>query len=134
MHFERRQQLSVFLENRVGALSELLKLISDRSINLLAICAIDTVEEAVLRVVAENGQKTLAALHEAGFHVLETEVLVITLDNAAGATGTVATRLAQAGINIDYLYASAHPDMSKACLVLRTHQMDEAASILKGAE
>ncbi len=37
------KQYSVFLENRVGALAELCKLISDRSINLLAICAVDTV-------------------------------------------------------------------------------------------
>jgi hypothetical protein len=133
MEFRQCTQFSVFLENRVGALAELLKLISDRSINLLAICAIDTVEEAVLRIVPEDEPGTLAALREAEFHVVETDVLAITLDNVAGATGRVATQLAEAGINIDYIYASAHPEVGKACLVLRTHQMSKAMKVLKGA-
>ncbi len=59
MKIETCKQYSVFLENKVGALAELCKLISDKSINLLAICAIDTVEEAVLRIVAEDEVRTL---------------------------------------------------------------------------
>lgn len=134
MEYKICKQFSVFLENRVGALSELCKLISDRSINLLAICAIDTIEEAVLRIVAENEPATLKALKEAGLRVLETDIFLITLDNVPGATGNVATTLAQGGINIDYLYASAHPEGPKSFLVLRTHQMAETERVLKGGQ
>ena len=124
------KQYSVFLENRVGALAELCKLISDRSINLLAICAIDTVEEAVLRIVAEDEAGTLEALKSAGFRVVETDILLVELDNIPGATGRMATRLAEAGINIDYIYASAHPEGKKAYIILRTHQINEALKTL----
>ena len=134
MEYKICKQFSVFLENRVGALSELCKLISDRSINLLAICAIDTIEEAVLRIVAEDEPGTLEALQEAGLRVLETDIFLITLDNVPGATGRVATMLAQAGINIDYIYASAHPEGPKSYLVLRVHQMAEAERVLKGGK
>ncbi len=132
MKAKRCKQFSVFLENRVGALAEICKLISDRSINLLAICAIDTVEEAVLRIVAEDEAGTLDTLRRAGFHVVETEVFLVELDNVPGATGTMATQLATGGVNIDYIYASAHPEGPKAYLVLRTHQMAEAERVLKG--
>ena len=132
MEFIKCRQYSVFLENRVGALADLCKLISDRSINLLAICAIDTIEEAVLRVVPDNEAETLKALKEGGFQAIETTVYLITLDNVPGATGTVATKLAEGGVNISYIYASAHPEGNKAYLVLRTHQMDEAEKILRG--
>ncbi len=132
MEFKKCRQYSVFLENRVGALADLCRLISDRSINLLAICAIDTVEEAVLRVVPDNEAETLNALKEGGFQVIETDIFLITLDNVPGATGKVATKLAEGGININYINASAHPEGHKAYLVLRTHQMDEAGKILKG--
>ena len=132
MRVKKCRQYSVFLENRVGALAELCQLISDRSINLLAICAIDTVEEAVLRVVAEDEVKTLEALKGAGFRVVQTEVFLVELDNVPGATGRIATRLAKAGINIDYIYASAHPQGPKAYLVLRTQQMTEAEKVFKG--
>jgi hypothetical protein len=134
MDLKRCKQFSVFLENRVGALAEICRLISERSINLLAICAIDTVEEAVLRIVAEDETGTLDALRRAGFRVVETDVFLVELDNVPGATGTMATRLAEAGVNIDYIYASAHPEGAKAYLVLRTHQMAEAANVLKGGE
>jgi len=134
MKVKRCKQFSVFLENRVGALAEICKLISDRSINLLAICAIDTVEEAVLRIVAEDEGGTLDTLRRAGFRVVETEVFLVELDNVPGATGRMATQLATDGVNIDYIYASAHPEGGKAYLVLRTHQMAEAERVLKGGE
>ena len=133
MEYKIGKQYSVFLENRAGALAELCKLISDRSLNLYAICAIDTVEEAVLRVVPEKGPETLEALKSGGFHVIETEVLLVTIENTPGATGGVASLLAQAGINIDYIYSAAHPEVTKATLVLRTHSMDEAEKILLNA-
>ncbi|MDD5083242.1 MAG: hypothetical protein PHU08_07725, partial [Dehalococcoidales bacterium] len=123
MEIKKCKQFSVYLENRVGALAEICKLISDCAINLLAICAVDTVEEAVLRIVAEDEAGTLAALKKAGFRVVQTDVFLIELDNVPGATGSMATQLANAGINIDYIYASAHPSGEKAYLVLRTHQM-----------
>jgi hypothetical protein len=132
MQAKKCRQFSVFLENRVGALAELCKLISDRSINLYGICAIDTVEEAVLRIVAEDEPGTLQVLKGAGFHATETEVFLVELDNVPGATGTMATQLANAGINIDYIYASAHPTGRKAYLVLRTHQVAEAEKVLIG--
>lgn len=134
MKAKRCRQFSVFLENRVGALAEICKLVSDRSINLLAICAIDTVEEAVLRIVAEDEGGTLDTLRRSGFRVVETEVFLVELDNVPGATGKMATQLATGGINIDYIYASAHPEGHKAYLVLRTHQMAEAERVLKGGD
>ena len=132
MKIKRCKQYSVYLENRVGALAEICKLISDRSINLLGICAIDTVEEAVLRMVVEDEAGTLEALKQTGLRAIATEVLLVELDNVPGATGRMATQLARAGINIDYIYASAHPEGRKAYLVLRTHQLADAEKVLKG--
>jgi hypothetical protein len=132
MKAKKCRQFSVFLENRVGALANICKLISDNSINLLAICAVDTVEEAVLRIVAEDEAGTLKALKKAKFNPVSTDVFLIELDNVPGATGKMASDLASAGINIDYIYASAHPDGEKAYLVLRTHQVAEAERVLKG--
>ena len=132
--FRKKTQYSVFLENKVGALADLCNLIADRSINLPAVCAIDTVEEAVLRVVAEDDTAALAVLKEAGLRVVETQILLIELENAPGATGRVAAALARSGVNIDYIYAAAHESGAKAHLVLRTHQNDEAEKTLREME
>lgn len=131
MEYQMGVQYSVFLENRAGALAELCKLISDKSLNLYAICAIDTVEEAVLRVVPEKGPETLEALKSGGFRVIETKVFLITIENIPGATGGVANLLAEMGINIDYIYSSVHPDNQKTYLVLKAQQISETAHLLE---
>lgn len=130
MRVERKKQLSVYLENRAGALAEICQIIADRSINLFAICAIDTVEEAVLRIVPEDPVEARSALEAARFRPIETEILLVELDNKPGATGAMAARVASMGINIDYIYASAHPEEARAVLVLRTHEIDQAQGLL----
>ena len=130
MKTEQATQLSVYLENRVGALADLCRLIAEHSINLYAICAIDTVEEAVVRLVAENSKEAVTILSDHGFRPIETDVLLIELDNEPGATGRIASALSQANINIDYIYASANPGSDKALLVLRTQSLQDASSIL----
>ena len=133
MKFDLAKQYSIFLENRAGALAEVCRMISDEKINLHAICAIDTIEEAVLRIVPERGAETKNLLQKRDFRVIESDVILIELNNEPGATGDVASVLSEAGINIDYVYASANPDCRKSTLVLRVHQIEDALRVLGGA-
>lgn len=125
------KQYSVFLENRVGALAEVCKMISDEKINLHAICAIDTIEESILRIVPEKGDETVALFKKAGFRVIESEVILVELENEPGATGDMATRLSRAGINIGYVYASANPSCHKSTLIVRVSNIEEALNVLR---
>ena len=130
MFIQRRKQLSVYLENRAGELAELCKILEKHSINIIGICAVDTIEEAVLRIVPEDEPAACSILKESGFAVIETEILAIEIPNVPGATGSVAARLSRAGINIDYIYGSAHPEEGKAVVILKTRQINEAESII----
>ncbi len=132
MKYELAKQYSIFLENRAGALAEVCKMISDEKINLHAICAIDTIEEAVLRIVPEKGAETRKLLQNRDFRVIESDVILVELNNEPGATGDVASILSEAGINIDYVYASANAGCKKSTLVLRVHQIEETLKILGG--
>ena len=115
MKVQRATQFSVYLENRVGALADLCEIVATHQINLVAICAIDTVEEAVLRIVPEDFSATEAALLARDFRPIETEVLIVEVANRPGATGQVAYALAQAGVNIvvrglsDRCFGCLHP-------------------------
>lgn len=132
MKADRCKQYSVFLENRVGALAEVCRIIANEKINLHAICAIDTIEESILRIVPEKGPETKEILQNAGFKVIESEVILVELVNAPGATGDMATILSEAGVNIGYIYASANSDCNKSTLILRVGHIDEALNVLRG--
>jgi len=127
----RRRQISAYLENRPGALAEICDLIERERINLLAMCAVDMVEEAVVRLVPDDPDRVARALEDEGFRVIDCDVLVVDLPNRAGSAGRIAARLAGTGINIDYLYASAHPAQDRTLLALRTHEIDEAERTLR---
>ena len=131
MKVARRRQISAYLENRPGALAEICDLIERERINLLAMCAIDMVEDAVVRLVPEEPERVARALEDKGFRVIDCDVLIVDLPNRAGSAGRVAGRLAATGINIDYLYASSHPDQERTVLALRTQALDEAEATLR---
>ena len=126
------KQYSIFLENRVGALAEVCRIIADEKINLHAICAIDTIEESILRIVPEKGPAAAKILRDAGFRIIESEVILVELENTPGATGDVATKLSEAGINISYVYASANSRCMQSTLVLRVQLIEKALQVLRG--
>jgi hypothetical protein len=131
MQVGRRKQLSIYLENRAGALAEVCEVIEQQRINLIAICAIDGVEEALVRLVPEDAEAAAATLEEAGIRSMETEVLVVELENEPGGAGRVATILAGRGLNIDYLWVTSRPGEASSLLVVRTHPIDEAERALR---
>lgn len=60
----------------------------------------------------------------------EQDVLVIELENRAGALVRIAQSLAEADINIAYAYCTATPSQEFGCLVLRTDQLERAQELL----
>ena len=56
------QQLSVFMENREGRLDEILKILSEAGVNIVALSLADTSEYGMLRMIVSDPHKGRAAL------------------------------------------------------------------------
>lgn len=125
-----QKQLSVFLENRPGVLARVCSILSENSINLLAIAIHDTVDNAVVRLLADNPSKALLLLEREEFYVLEQEVLVLEIMNRPGELTRICQSLAEADINIDYAYCTARPDQHSCCLVIKTSDPTRALELL----
>ena len=126
-----QKQLSVFLENRPGALAKLCGTLAEAGINILALSVNDTVDHAVIRLIVDNNIKALMLIEQQGLYLNEQDVVVVQVGNHPGVLAEVATRLARADINIDYAYCAATEHQREGCLVLKTDNAERTLSVLK---
>ena len=126
-----QKQLSVFLENRPGALAKLCGTLSEVGINILALSISDTVDHAVVRLIVDNNIKALMLLEQQGLYLNEQEVVVIEVENHPGVLTEISQKLALADINIDYAYCTATKHQPQGCLVLRTDDVQRTLEVLK---
>ena len=69
-------QISVFLENRTGQLSEITALLAKENIDIRAISIAETADYGVLRMIVDNAEKATAILMQHGYLMSMTPVLV----------------------------------------------------------
>lgn len=123
------KQLTVFLENKAGKLSEIVKLISDANVNIRAMCIADGSDCGILRLIVSDIEKAKEALK--GESIMSAiDVLAVKMSDKAGSLSGILTVLDKAGINIDYMYAFTSPALD-AYVVLRVGDNETAESILK---
>ncbi|MBI4387442.1 MAG: hypothetical protein HY582_00160 [Candidatus Omnitrophica bacterium] len=128
------KQLSVFLENRPGNLAHICDILSQSSINVLALSTHDAVDNAVVRILCDSPTKALLLLEQENFYVLEQDVVVLEIANRHGMLSKVARKLAHADINIGYAYCTATKSQEMGCLVLKTDAPERAWEFLRGIE
>lgn len=105
--FERTRvpQFTIFLENRVGRLSALVRLLEERVGVINALSIEESADSALVRVICSNPDDGRMALRGAGFSFSETEVLAVELPRgSARPIGSICMALLSAEINIHYAY------------------------------
>ena len=127
------RQISVFVENRVGLLSEVTTLMSDNEVNLRALSIADTNEFGILRIIVEDVDKAAQILQEHGNTYTVTPVLAVKMDDKAGGLARILKVLADAEIFLEYAYAFLLQKPGEACLIIRVPDNDAAAAALAAA-
>jgi hypothetical protein len=124
------KQLSVFLENRPGALARICQALLKAKINILALSLLDTVDHVVVRMIVDQATAAERILDSLHAMVQARDVVFMDLPNQAGALAGVCQRLAEAGINIEYAYCTCSPSHSAGELVLRTNDLEATINAL----
>lgn len=125
-------QLSVFLENKPGRLSEPCKVLAAAGINILTLSLADTQQFGILRLIVREWERAKAELEKAGCVVNITEVVAIEVADKAGGLETVLELIDEAAINVEYIYAFTYRSGDKAIIVFRFENPDAAIEILQG--
>lgn len=125
-------QLSVFLENKSGRLTEVLEALGGENIRITALSVADTSEFGILRMIVSEPQKAKEVLKSRQFTVNLTEVISIMAPNEAKYYAMVLKVMSDRDISIEYTYAFSVGE--KSIIILRCSNTEEAITALKENE
>ena len=93
------KQISVFVENRHGAIRDIAGVLANAGINIRAMSIADTADFGIVRLIVDKRKEALSALRENGMTVKETDVLALSVPDSPGAMYEALTALAAPTVN-----------------------------------
>ena len=122
------KQLSLFLENKPGALKLPCKRLSDAGVNILTLSLADTQQFGILRLIVDDWKKAKETLEFHNTVVNVAEVVAIEIEDRPGGLSSILEKIEEAGINIEYMYACTFGRNGKAILIFKLENVDSAIS------
>lgn len=126
-------QISVFLENRAGQLAEITGLLAEKGIDLRAINVAETTDYGVIRIITNDEEKACEVLKENGFVYSLGDVQAVAVPDEPGGLSVLLKVLADADIDILYMYSVFGQKDGKASMVFRVKDQGTFEDALKSA-
>ena len=123
------RQISVFIENKYGKLTEILALLGNENIRIFAATVADTSEYGILRLIVTTPEKAYKILKNNNVSANLTDVLGIVTGSLAGDFAQTLKYFTQSGLSIEYMYSFSLKDQS--ILILRTHNREVAREVVR---
>jgi hypothetical protein len=124
------EQISIFLENKPGALESVTRLLKDNNINIRTLSLADTSDFGILRLIVNDVNTTLKVLNENGLRVSKTTVVAVEVPDRPGGLHSILEVLAKNSINVEYLYAFVEKSGENAVIIFRLDSPDNAIDVL----
>lgn len=125
------KQLTVFVENKSGRVSDILDALGKANIDISALSIADTSDYGLMRMITDEPQKAKEILDGAGVAVKITDALAVPIENRPGGLADVMKRLKDGGVSVEYLYAFVGRKDGGALVVLKTDDNEKAEKIIR---
>ncbi len=124
------RQFSIFVENKVGRLHELVESLGQADVHIMALCLVDTTDSTIIRIVVDYPERAEEVLNAHRFAHDDVPVVAIELQSEAQLKDVTGVLL-KAEINIHYVYPFLFRPNGRYGLVVRTEAQELAASVLQ---
>jgi hypothetical protein len=128
------KQISVFIENKKGALAEVTGFIASHGINLYALSIADTQDFGILRLITDDPDNAREMLKNEGYTVTATSVLAVEIDDTPGSMAAILDVLNKADVIVEYTYAFIGKASNKAYMIFRVDNKEKANKALEDAK
>jgi len=119
------KQLSVFIANESGRVSEVTGILGESGVNIRGFSVSDTADYGILRLIVDKPEEARDTLVDAGFTVRMDDVICIDLPDRPGGLAEVLKIVSSAGVNIEYVYS-----LVATFVVLNVGDVDRALHLL----
>jgi hypothetical protein len=123
------KQLSIFLENKTGRLTDVTRLLGQAGINLSAFSMAESSDFGIMRVVLSDPQAAKTLLTQNGFTVTLSDVVCLYVPNNPGTLSEALLILSEHDVSIDYMYAFAMDDIAR--VVIRPNDVSKCVEVLQ---
>ena len=127
--FEPVLQFSIYADNKVGRLNELIRLLSDSEVHIMALSILDTTVSSIIRIIVDYPEMAKQLLKENAFSFVTSELVAVEL-NSTVEIEKVTNALVQAEINIHYIYPFIFRPSNASALALSLEDNELAADTL----
>ena len=124
------KQLSVFLENKSGRLTEVTEALASAGVNISAFSIADTAEFGILRMIVNKPEQAERALKDHGISVHITDVIGVVVPHEPGGLHRTLKILSAEGISVEYMYAFIERSGKDAVIIFRFDDIDRAIKVL----
>ena len=127
------KQISVFLENHLGALRELTSLLASAHIDIRELSIADTQNFGIIRMIlrSEQMEEAMALLKQSGYTARINHVICAEIEDKAGGLCRLLTVLEENGQSVEYMYSFRRNSVGNVLMVMRLSDQEKGCKLLQ---
>ena len=126
------KQISIFVENRPGAMHEMTNVLAENKIDMRALSLAETEGFGIVRIIVDDAYEATTVLKDAGYINKLTPVVVVAIPDETGGLNKVLQLFTDNEINVDYMYAIlGGKDINEAYMIFKVDDPKKAESVLR---
>ena len=127
-------QISVFLENRIGQLAEITKLLAESGVDIRALSIAETADYGLARMVVDDSYKASSILLQHGAVLSMTPVWVVEVPDRPAGLAQLLELLATNHVDVEYMYSLFTHRNDTAYMVLRIADEEHFIASIQGTD
>ena len=125
------RQLSIFAENRKGAMHQVTQALAEADINMNTLVTNDSAEFGIIRMLVSDTDGALACMRAAGYLCRVDTVVAAEIGDECGSQNALLETLDRGNVNLDYLYVTYSSLSKRPVAILRTQDIMEVEGFLQ---
>ena len=125
------RQLSIFAENRRGAMNAITKVLTEKQINMNTLVTNDSAEFGIIRMLVSDTDAALQCMQTAGYLCHVDTVAAAEIGDECGSLNALLDTLDRGNVNLDYLYVTYSRLSKRPVAILRTQDIMEVEAFLQ---